>query len=174
MFFLQFISKFFKVLRAGESPGLVAAGFTIGFVLGLSPHWTLQNIVIILIALLTKVNLASVFFAMFFFGFVAFIFDPAFHSLGYYVLTGMDALYPTWTNWYNMPIVPFSKFNNTVVMGSLLAGLVLAFPMFLISKKGIVGYRKNLAPKIENSKWVKAIKGSALFKWYVKVRDLEL
>ena len=33
MFFLQFISKLIKVLRSGESPGLIAGGFAMGFVI---------------------------------------------------------------------------------------------------------------------------------------------
>ncbi|NIR49276.1 DUF2062 domain-containing protein, partial [candidate division KSB1 bacterium] len=61
MFWLKFISKFIKVLRAGESPPLIAGGLTIGFVMGLTPFWTLQNMVLFLIAIVTKVNLASVF-----------------------------------------------------------------------------------------------------------------
>lgn len=173
MFFLQFISKFLKVLRAGESPPLVAAGFTMGFIVGLSPFLTLQNILILVIAFLTKVNLASLFFAMFVFGFFAFLLDPFFHNLGYYVLATLDALHPTWTTLFNVPLLPWSRFNNTVVMGSLLCGLALAVPMYFLSKKGIISYRETLAPKIENSKWIKAIKGSTLFKWYVKIRDLE-
>jgi len=152
MFILQFISKFLKVLRAGESPPLIAAGFTMGFFVGLSPFWTLQNIVIVLIAILTKVNLGAVFFAIFFFGFVAFIFDPLFHNLGYAVLAKINALYPTWTELFNMPIVPYSRFNNTVVMGSLLSAIVFAIPMYLLSKKGIISYRETLAPRVENSK----------------------
>ncbi len=173
MFVLQFISKFLKVLRSGESPGLIAGGFTMGFLIGLSPFLTLQNVLILFIAILTKINLASLFFAIFIFSFVAFVFDPVFHNLGYYLLAQLDSLYPTWTTIFNMPVAPFTRFNNTVVMGSLLCGLLLAFPVYLFSRSGIVRYRENWAPKFENSKFVKAVKGSTLFKWYIRVRDLE-
>lgn len=173
MFFLQLISKFIKVLRAGESPPLIAGGFTMGFVVGLTPFMTLQNIVILLVAILTKVNLASVFFAMFFFSFIAYIFDPIFHSLGYFLLAQIENIKPLWTMVYNWPVAPFTRFNNTVVMGSLVVALLLSFPVYLAAKKGIIAYRATWGAKIENSKFVKAVKGSALFKWYVKIRDLE-
>jgi uncharacterized protein (TIGR03546 family) len=174
MFFLQFISKFIKVLRAGESPPLIASGFTLGFLVGLTPFMTLQNMVILLIAFLTKVNLAAVFFGIFFFGFIAFIFDPVFHNLGYFMLAKLESLYGLWTTLYNLPVAPLTRFNNTVVLGSLLTAVVLAFPVYLLSQKGIIAYRENWAEKIENSKFVKALKGTFIFKWYAKVRDLEI
>ncbi len=173
MFILQFISKFLKVLRAGESPGLIAGGITIGFFVGLTPFWTLQNILLLLVAILTKVNLASVFFSMFAFGGAAFLLDPLFHNLGFIVLARLDSLYPTWTALFNLPLAPFTRFNNTVVMGSLLTAIALAFPVYRATKTGIIAYREHWAARLENSKVIKAIKSSALFKWYVKIRDLE-
>lgn len=173
MFWLKFISKFIKVLRAGESPSLVAGGFTMGFVLGLTPFWTLQNVFLLIIAILTEVNLAAVFFALFFFSFAAYLFDPLFHDLGYWVLADIDTLRGLWTSLYNMPIAPFTRFNNTVVMGSMLTAVLSAFPVYHFAKKGIIAYRESWAEKIEKAKVVKAVKGSFVFKWYVKVRDLE-
>ena len=96
-----------------------------GFFVGLTPFWTLQNLLLLAIAILTKVNLAAVFFALFFFSFVAFLFDPLFHDLGYAVLVNVESLQGLWTTLYNWPVVPFSRFNNTVVMGSALTALVL-------------------------------------------------
>ena len=173
MFWLKFISKFIKVLRSGESPPLIAGGFAMGFVVGLTPFWTLQNIIIIAVAILTKVNLAAVFFAILIFGFVAYLFDPLFHNLGYQVLANIDSLRQLWTEMYNWPIAPFTRFNNTVVMGSLLSALILAFPVYLLAKKGIVAYRRSWAEKIENSKLMKVLKSNVIFRWYVRIRDLQ-
>jgi len=173
MFWFKFISKFIKVLRSGESPGLIAGGFAMGFVVGMTPLWTLQNMLILLAAILIKVNLAAVFFALFLFSFVAYLFDPIFHDLGYFVLANLETMRGLWTSLYNMPVAPFTRFYNTVVMGSLLIALLLTYPVYLGAKQGIISYRRSWGEKIEKSKFVKAIKGSALFKWYVKIRDLE-
>lgn len=173
MFWFKFISKFIKVLRSGESPGLIAGGFAMGFIVGMTPLWTLQNMLILMAAILIKVNLAAVFFALFLFSFVAYLFDPIFHDLGYFILANLETLYGTWTTLYNMPVAPFTRFYNTVVMGSLLTALLLTYPVYLGAKQGIIAYRRSWGEKIEKSKFVKAIKGSALFKWYVKIRDLE-
>ena len=172
MFWLKFISKFIKVLRAGESPGLIAGGFTMGFIVGLTPFWTLQNLLILMIVILTKVNLSAAFFSIFLFSFVAYLFDPLFHNLGYFLLAQVEALNGLWTALYNMPIAPFTRFYNTIVAGSLLTALILAFPVYFLSKSGIVWYRKTLGPKVENSKFVKAVRGTGLYKWYAKLRDM--
>ncbi|MFQ5651062.1 MAG: TIGR03546 family protein [bacterium] len=173
MFLLKFISKFIKVLHAGESPSLIAAGFTMGFVVGLTPFWTLQNMILLIIAVLTRVNLASVFFAIFLFSFVTTVFDPLYHALGYYVLAQIENIKPVWTALYNWPIAPYTRFNNTVVMGSLLVALALTFPVYVGSRKGIMLYRQTWGKKLENSRIVKAIRGSALYRWYVRIKDLE-
>ncbi len=172
MFWLKFISKFIKVLRAGESPGLIAGGFTMGFIVGLTPFWTLQNLLILMIVILTKVNLSAVVFSIFLFSFVAYLFDPLFHNLGYFLLAQVEALNGLWTALYNMPIAPFTRFYNTIVAGSLLTALIMAFPVYFLGKNGIVSYRKTLGPKVENSKFVKAVRGTGLYKWYAKIRDM--
>lgn len=172
MFWLKFISKFIKVLRSGESPPLIAGGFTMGFIVGLTPFWTLQNVLLIMIAILTRINLAAMFFALFLFSFVAFIFDPIFHDLGFAVLVNVEGLKSLWTAMYNWPVAPFTRFYNTVVMGSLLTGLVLAFPVYLLAQKGVVAYRASWAEKIEQSKFVKSLRSSTLVQWYIKLRDM--
>ncbi len=173
MFFLKFISKFIKVLQAGESPPLIAGGITMGFVVGLTPFWTLQNMVILLVAFLTKVNLASVFFALFVFSFLTYLFDPVYHNLGFFLLAEMEKLRPLWTDMYNWPVAPYTRFNNTVVLGSLIIALVLAFPVYAGAKKGVIKYRETWGARINNSRFMKAVKSSGVYKWYVRIRDLE-
>lgn len=172
MFWLQFISKFIKVLRAGESPPLIATGFTMGFVVGLTPFLTLQNMLILAVAILTKVNLAAVFFAIFLFSFIAYIFDPVFHDLGFWVLVKLEELHGVWTDLYNWPVAPFTRFYNTVVMGSLIAALILSVPVYFLAKEGIIAYRRRWAEKIENWKVVRYVKGSTIYQWYARLRDL--
>ncbi len=172
MFWLKLISKLIRVLRSGESPSLIAGGFTMGFFIGLTPFWTLQNMVILAVAILTKINLSAVFFSILLFGFVAYFFDPLFHSLGYFFLVKIETLYGFWTSLYNWPLTPYARFNNTVVMGSLIIALLLATPVYFVAKQGIVAYRRRWAGKVENWKFVKHIKGTALYNRYEKVRDL--
>jgi uncharacterized protein (TIGR03546 family) len=171
MFWLKFISGFIKVMRAGASPTQIAAGFAMGFLIGLMPFWTLQGVLIFSVVLLINVNLSAATFAMFVASFVAFLFDPWFHDLGFYALTGIPALHGAWTSLYNMPVAPLTRFNNTVVMGSFISGLVLLMPVYFGMKKLVVAYRSGLEEKIKKWKVVQVITGSKLWQWYERIRD---
>lgn len=171
MFFLQFISKFIKVLRAGATPGQIAGGFMLGFMIGLMPFMTLQGVVLWIVLFFLNVNLSAATFAIFISSFVAFLFDPLFHNLGFLVLT-TPSLQNTWTSLYNMPVAPLSRFNNTVVLGSLLGGIVLALPVYLLVRKGVISYRSGLEEKIKKWKVVRWISGSKIATWYFKIRDI--
>ena len=49
----------------------------------------------------------------------------------------------------------FTKFNNTVVMGGLAAGIILYIPVYILARLLVTLWRTVLAPKITASKfWV--------------------
>ncbi|MDZ7291986.1 MAG: TIGR03546 family protein [candidate division KSB1 bacterium] len=173
MFWLQFISKFIKVMRAGASPGQIAGGFSLGFLIGLMPFLTLQSVIIFCMVFLLNINLSAATFAIFIASFGAFLLDPLFHHLGFHVLTGIPALHGLWTALYNMPVAPLTRFNNTVVMGSFISGMVLLAPVFYGMKKLVVVYRSGLEAKIKQWKIVQIITGSKLWQWYERIRDLQ-
>lgn len=172
MFWLKLLSNLIKVLRAGESPRLIAAGFALGAVVGLGPVLTLQSVLLLLAAVVTKVNLGAAFAAMFVFSFVAYLGDPWFHALGYYLLTDVPALTGLWTALYNLPIVPFTRFNNTVVIGSLVTALVLAGPIFLLVKRGIELYRARWEAKVLRWPVVRYVQGLTIYEWFVRISSL--
>jgi uncharacterized protein (TIGR03546 family) len=92
--------------------------------------------------------------------------------LGYLILADIPFLQPLWTTLYNIPIFPFTRFNNTVVMGSFITGLILFVPIYLLSKRGVIVYREKYDVRISNSKIFKAFKTNPIVQWYVKVRNL--
>jgi uncharacterized protein (TIGR03546 family) len=171
MFWLNFISQFIKVMRAGASPAQIAGGFAMGFLIGLMPFWTLQGVLIFCVVLLINVNLSAATFALFVASFIAFLFDPIFHDLGFYVLASIPALRETWTVLYNMPMAPLTRFNNTVVMGSFISGILLLVPVYFGMKKLVVAYRTGIEEKIKKWKVVQIVTGSKLWQWYENIRD---
>jgi len=110
--------------------------------------------------------------AAFFFKFVAFLLDPLFHSVGSAVLEiqGLQGLY---TSLYNMPIVPFTRFNNSLVMGSGVVAIALSPFMFLAAKFLVEKYREKVVEKLKDTKFWKAIKATSLYKWYFKYEQLK-
>lgn len=81
---------------------------------------------------------------------------PTFASVGYSVLT-----YAPFENVFarliDIPFVGFTKFNNTVVMGSLVVGLAAYIPFFLIGFFFVKFWRKHVAPTFVKSPLHKAV-----------------
>ncbi len=172
MFWLQIVSKFIKILRAGQTPNQIAGGFALGSIVGLSPSFTLQGLFIWLIIFVLDVNLSSAFLALTLFSLFAYLLDPIFHSVGYMLLVEMGNLNPFWTALYNAPIAPLTRFNNTVVLGSLMSAFVLAVPVFYGMKKFVVAYRSHVGARIEKTKIYQVISKSWIVRWYQRVRDI--
>lgn len=171
MLILKYISKLIKILRSAASPNQIAGGFILGMVMGLTPFWSLHNLVIFIIVVILNVNFAMVIFSIIICSGFAYLFDPLFHDLGYYLLVDVKSLHGLWTSMYNIPIVALSKFNNTVVMGSFVSSIALMLPVFFLVKYGVIAYREKIDARIQKLKIVQAMKGSKLYGIYQKIRD---
>jgi uncharacterized protein (TIGR03546 family) len=80
----------------------------------------------------------------------------------------IETLQPLFTGLYNMPFVPLTKFNNTLVAGGLVSGVILWLPVFFLIFFLIPLYRNNVAPKIRESRIVKSVKNLPLVSMLVK------
>jgi uncharacterized protein (TIGR03546 family) len=172
MFWLKLVTNFIKILREGQTPAQVAGGFALGSILGLSPMLTLQGLIIWLIILVLDVNLSAATFSLGLFALLAYIFDPIFHRLGYFLLVDMDSLRGLWMIMYNAPIAPLTRFNNTVVIGSFVSAILLFIPIYLGMKKFVIVYRATLGARMHKMKIYKIIDRSSLVQWYKRVRNL--
>lgn len=171
MIWLKVISKLIKAFRSGESPGKIAAGFGIGFLIGLMPFWTLQGIVLFIFLVLLDINLAAGTLAIVLASLFAYLLDPLFHAIGFWLLN-LSSLHGLWESLYNLPIAPLSKFYNTVVLGSFIFGIIFFFPVYWGMKKLVIAYRSGLEERIKKWKIVQMITGSKLYQLYEKIRDL--
>jgi uncharacterized protein (TIGR03546 family) len=173
MFLLQFLSKLLKILRSGATPGQIAGGFILGMIIGLTPSFINPiTLFVILLIIVLNVNIATALFSLAVFKGIAYLADPAFHSLGYAVLVDLKALRGLWTTLYNIPFVPFTRFNNTVEMGSLIVAIILLIPVFWAIKKFVIQYREKYEPKVQNWKWIKLMKASGFYKLYERLKFL--
>lgn len=172
MFWLQIIKNFIRVLRAGQTPRQIAAGFALGAIVGLMPFFTLQGFLLWLVILILDVNLSATLLAVTVFAFVAYIFDPLFHELGYFLLADISSLHALWTSMYNAPIAPLTRFNNTVVLGSFVVGLLLFLPVYFGMHRFVLAYRTHLHTKVERLKIYQVISKSTLVKWYDRIKHM--
>lgn len=173
MFFLyKFISNIITVLHSEESPRQLAAGFTVGALVGLLPIKGLLPLVITLGSFLININLGFLAIGTLIFKFLTIVLDPVSNQLGLTLLTKVPSLEPLWIKLYNMPIVPYTRFNNTLVLGSLALGLILLIPNYFLGKFLVAQYRSHLKDKIEQFKIIKMIKANTWYQRIQKVRDL--
>jgi uncharacterized protein (TIGR03546 family) len=169
MFVLKFLNRLYKILRSNASPSQIAGGFVCGMIMGLTPLFNLHNFIVFLLILVFRVNISMVIAAFVIFSGFAFLLDPLFHSLGYWLLVDMSLFRPIWTDLYNS-FFSFSSFNNTIVLGSFLVSMLLT-PSYILIKKGVVYYRNHLDDKISNMSLVKSLKATPIYSIYIKIKE---
>lgn len=163
MIFLPVISKIVGILNDKASPAQVAAGFALGALVGLLPGFGLFSILISALIFLLNVNLSAALLAVPVFKVVGYVIDPLADKIGVAILTGIPQLAPLWTRLYNLPFVPFTRFNNTVVMGNLVLGLILFAPIFISVKKFVIAYRTKWRDRINRLRIVQIYKTGKLY-----------
>jgi uncharacterized protein (TIGR03546 family) len=171
MLIVKYIAKLIKILRSAATPGQIAGGLILGMIPGLTPIWSLHNLLVLFIIIILNVNISMAIFSFIVFSGIAYLFDPAFHNLGFFLLVDITSLKGFWTSIYNVPILGLSQFNNTVVMGSLVSSLILLIPLYYASKRGVIAYRVKIDPKFQKWKVVQAVKGSKIYSAYEKVSN---
>ncbi|HEX5962954.1 MAG TPA: TIGR03546 family protein [Gemmatimonadales bacterium] len=162
---LKLIQSIIKTLHSEGTPGQVAAGIAIGSVLGLTPLMNLHNLIIFSLVVLLNVSFGGAMLGWALFVPVGFLLDPLFHATGLALLQS-PSLRSLWTAMTNTPLVPYTNFNNTVVLGSFVGWLVLAVPIFFAARYGVARYRATIGARVRQSRFYKAITASQVYNWY--------
>ena len=168
---LKQIFGFLKLLNSDTGSVSISAGVAAGFILGMAPMLSLQGLLIFTLILFFRIQIGAAFISAFFFAFIAYVFDPIFHTLGEAILTA-PSMVDTWTALFNMPLIPLTRFNNTIVMGAGIVSILLSPFVFILSKILVNKYRVVVVERIKETKLWKAIKATSLFKWYYKYDNL--
>ncbi|MDG0815741.1 TIGR03546 family protein [Bdellovibrio svalbardensis] len=168
---LKQIFNFLKLLNSDTETSPLAYGLSLGLILGFAPFFSIQTFIVLFIIFIFRVQLGAAFLSAFFFKFVAFLFDYPAHLLGKSVLEA-EPLRPLFVSLYNMPIVPMTRFNNSIVMGSMIVSLVL-FPFaFYAFKALILAYRATVVARFKGTKAWKAFTATKFYNWYTKYDEL--
>ena len=163
MLLLRLIQKLVTTLSSEGTPGQVAVGIALGSILGLTPLLNLHNLLAFGAIALFNISFPAAMLGWLLFEPIGFLLDPIFHDVGAAVLTDAPPLLPAWTEMYNVPVIPFSNYNNTVVMGSLIGWAVLALPIFFAARWAITKYRERVLARLQKTKLVKAVQASKLY-----------
>jgi len=155
---LRPLAQLIVALNSNLGKKQIAAGFSWGLLLGLIPAGNVFWIVLFVVSFFFKHHHASKLLLIAILKLALGAVAPLVDIVGWEVLH-IEALQPLFTSLYNMPFVPFTRFNNTLVAGGLTIGIILWLPVFVLVTLFIPVYRNTLAPKIRESKLVKSIKG---------------
>jgi uncharacterized protein (TIGR03546 family) len=112
------------------------------------------------------VNLGVALAAIVVFSMLGHFTDAFVEKLGYFILTGIPALQGVWTTLYNTPILPYLSFNNTLVMGNLIFGLIMAVPLFFAMRAFVGVYRTRYREKVSKWRVVQVLQATKLYDTY--------
>ena len=138
-FLAELWQAFLASVKGFDTPKQLALGVSLGLVFGLLPKNSLLPYLIGTFALLTNANLLTLIASGLFFSWIGPVADPLTHRIGGWVLT-VEWLEPVWEWLYQIPLMPWTRFENTVVMGSLILGLLASFPVYSLSKQFFSAY----------------------------------
>ena len=163
---LKLLQSLIKTLHSDGSPAQVGAGIALGACLGLTPLLNGHNLVVFALIVILNVSFGGGMLGWALFTPIGFLLDPLFDRLGHALLLKTPALTPLWTVWFNTPGLPYSNFNNTVVLGSFVSWMVLAIPIYFLARWAITRYRATLGARVRQSRFYKTVTASKAYNVY--------
>lgn len=163
---LKLLQSLVKTLHSEGTPGQIAGGIALGAALGLTPLVNAHNLVVLLLLMVFNVSFGAGMLGWAIFTPVGFMLDPVFDRVGRTLLLDTPALRSTWEQWFNTPGLPYTNFNNTVVLGSVAGWVALFIPIFLMSYWLVGYYRTTIGEKVRQSRFYQAVAASKAYNIY--------
>ena len=160
---LKFIIKLLKALNSNSHPGEIAHAVCLGMLLGFLPKNNVFWYIITVFVLFMRINKGALVLSTLAFSLLAPLFDPVFDQVGYWFLT-LPSLEPVFASLLDIPFVGFTNFNNTIASGSLLCGLIIYIPLYLLARLLVWLIRNKLVPVLRKTKFIVAISKIPLIK----------
>ena len=171
---IQQIISLIRLIHSETDPRQISLGFALGMIPGLTPFMSLHNILVLLALLFIRANISAAILSWAVFSLLAFALDPLFYRFGLFLLMDVGPLQGIWTSLYNAPLVPYTKFNNSVLMGSLIFSLLAFYPIYWGGRIMVVKYRETIMERLNRLKIVHVFRASSLYKWYSRYSKLRI
>ena len=123
-----------RLLLSSNAPGQLAAGVAIGLMIGLVPKGNLIALSLCVLLFSLRCNKGIGLLVAIAVSIAGPMTDAFTHRLGLMVLDAKP-LQATYASIFNLPLGPWLGLDNTVVVGSLLLGAYLAYPVFWITRQ---------------------------------------
>ena len=154
-----------------SSPNQIASGVLLGMLMGLHPLFSLQGILLLGILLTFRINIFAFAASFSVFASLSLFFDPIFHILGLHLLTGIPSLQRLWTLMVHAPLIPFTYFNSSIVMGRGAVSLLLAAPIFIASRYFVKAYGQRIRLRLSNVDILRTLAETRLVRLYSEYQN---
>lgn len=166
---LKLLQSLVKTLHSDGTPHQIGLGVALGACLGLTPIANIHNGIVLLLLCILNLSFGAGMLGWALFVPLGFALDPVFDRIGRALLAA-PSLRDTWTAWDNAPVMPLTNFNNSVVLGSVVAWLVLFVPIWLLANRAVVAYRATLGEKVRATRAYQAITATKAYNVYTWFR----
>lgn len=146
-------------LIGNDSPRQTAWAVALGMLAGLLPKGSLLALLLATSLFALQVNRAAGLLAMGLFSFAGAALDGFAHRLGSMMLTWPSAQ-PAFAWIYDQPLGPFWGLTNTVVVGQLLVGLYLFYPVYRLSLAAAAYLQPRLRDRLMKYRVIRWLKGA--------------
>ena len=160
--------RLLQALSSNSDPGAIAHAFACGILLGFMPKDNIFWYILFIFILFMRIQRATYSLTVLVGALIAPLLDPLFHTIGMWVLT-RESLIPFYEKLLSIPFVSFTKFNNTIVMGSLCFSLLCYFPLYGLARLWVHLWRRYIAAGVRKLRIVNLIKQIPLVE---KIHDL--
>lgn len=166
---LTLLAKFLKALNSESGVWALAFAFVLGMMMGFTPLWRLHNLVIVLIALLFRINLTGFILSFVICSGIAYLLDPWFHQVGYALLSS-ENWQPLWQTLYQSAFWRVLQFHHTITLGSFLLSVLFTPVVLAVSYVVITRYRTHIQAWFKKLKLVQMLKANRFWMIYSELR----
>lgn len=135
--------------------------------MGLSPLFSLHNIVLVLLVTLLRVNFSAFLISFGIFSGLSYLLSPLIVNIGDALLTSQN-LQGCFTALYQFTLFKLAHWHHTFTLGALVLGFMFSVPLYFVSKLLIEKYRVYVMGVFEKFRIVKALKASKFYRLYVQ------
>ena len=143
-----------------NSPHELAFGIAAGVVIGLMPKDSAIPWLLGLLLLLSRGNLLCGIAAILSASLIGPMFDGVTDKLGESILS-VGFMQSYYAAWMDVPWMAWTRFNNTVVAGSLMLGLLSALPVYLLSQLFFRVWGIDMIERVMDTKLIRAVFGES-------------
>jgi uncharacterized protein (TIGR03546 family) len=119
----------------------------LGMIIGLVPKDNLTAAALGMLLLTLRVNLAAGSLSTLLFAWLGYCFEPILDHVGFALLT-WPVIESIGIRLYQLPLVPWTELNNTLVMGGLVLGLALSYPVYHITSRCLLIFAEQYGDRL--------------------------